>query len=191
MRATRADGRSVAIEHTLIESFIGEREDFERFRRFLPIQSDPSLVLQGKLIDVNLPRGVLAKGLDWETVVEAFHSWLCVNIHSFPEGHSTQLCRITSRAPIDVAVEVFVWSPALGEVQASVGGAHSLRQVASRSTQQANGPAERAVAQRDRGRRAGAQVDRADRRRQVSVSALCAARCADRCNVSGHAADAS
>jgi hypothetical protein len=31
--ATRSDGRTLAIEHTLmIESFIGEREDLERFK---------------------------------------------------------------------------------------------------------------------------------------------------------------
>jgi hypothetical protein len=32
--ATRPDGRSLAIEHTLIESFIGEREDLERLAAF-------------------------------------------------------------------------------------------------------------------------------------------------------------
>jgi hypothetical protein len=38
--AARADGKTLAIEHTLIESFVGEREDLERSKAFFPIEED-------------------------------------------------------------------------------------------------------------------------------------------------------
>ena len=36
----RPDGKTLAIEHMLIESFAGEREDLDRFKRFLHIEDD-------------------------------------------------------------------------------------------------------------------------------------------------------
>ena len=109
--ATRADGRTLAIEHTLIESFIGEREDFERFRRFLRVEQDLSLAVPGKIIYVNVPRGVLAKGQRWESIVDGIHDWLRRTVRSFPEGRSTLTSRVdTNGAPdsIDVSMEVIV-----------------------------------------------------------------------------------
>ena len=39
---TRPDGKTLAIEHTLIESFVGEREDLERSKIFQDIEGDPA-----------------------------------------------------------------------------------------------------------------------------------------------------
>jgi len=105
--ATRSDGRTLAIEHTLIEFFIGEREDLERFKAFLPIEQDQSLHVPGKIIYVDLPRGVLQKGQPWNRIVDGVHEWLRANIRSFPEGESMQTCRIGGAIP-DVILQVRV-----------------------------------------------------------------------------------
>ena len=57
--ATRPDGQTLAIEHTLIEFFMGERTELERFKPFRRIESDPSLSVTGRIIYVDVPPGVL------------------------------------------------------------------------------------------------------------------------------------
>ena len=105
--ATRSDGRTLAIEHTLIELFIGEREDLERFKAFLRIEDDVSLIVPGKIIYVNVPRGVLRKGQPWGRIVHAVHAWLRANIRSLPPGESMQTCRIGGTVP-DVVLQARV-----------------------------------------------------------------------------------
>ena len=105
--ATRNDGRTLAIEHTLIESFIGEREDLERFKRFLRIEQDESLIVPGKIIYVNVPRGVLRKGQPWERIVDGVHDWLCRNVRLLPTGDSMHTCKIGGTVP-DVILQVRV-----------------------------------------------------------------------------------
>lgn len=105
--ATGSDGRTLAIEHTLIESFIGEREDLERFRAFLRIEEDESLIVPGKIIYVNVPRGVLQKGQSWDRIVDGVHDWLRMNIRSLPTGESMPTCRIGGTVP-DVILKVTV-----------------------------------------------------------------------------------
>src|SRR5581483_8129663 len=86
--ATRSDGRTLAVEHTLIEFFTGERTDLERFKPFLRIQSDTTLSVPGKWIDVNVPRGVLdgLKPKEQKRIVNGVHDWLRENIHTLPSG---------------------------------------------------------------------------------------------------------
>lgn len=105
--ATRSDERTLAIEHTLIEFFIGEREDLERFKLFLPIEQDQSLHVPGKIIYVDVPRGVLQKGQPWNRVVDGVHDWLRANIRSIPTGESMQTCMIGGGMP-DVILQVRV-----------------------------------------------------------------------------------
>jgi hypothetical protein len=94
--ATRSDGRTLAIEHTLIEFFSGERTDLERFKPFLRIQSDQSLSIPGKIIYVNVPRGVLdgLKSKEQDRVVNSVHDWLRVNIRALASGESMHTCQI-------------------------------------------------------------------------------------------------
>jgi hypothetical protein len=115
--ATRSDGRTLAVEHTLIEFFKGERTDLERFRPFLRIESDHSLAVPGKWIDVNLPRGVLdgLKPNEQDRMVNAVHEWLRANIRSLPSGETLQTCHIaaTDATPArDVALQADVRSDA-------------------------------------------------------------------------------
>lgn len=111
--ATRSDGRTVAIEHTLIEFFDGERTDLERFKPFLRIESDESLSVPGKIIDVYVPRGVLdgLKPKARERIVSGVHDWLRTNIRSVPSGESFQTCHIAASdtaAATDVVLQVKV-----------------------------------------------------------------------------------
>jgi hypothetical protein len=93
--ATRADGATLAIEHTLIEPFIGDTEDLVRFQRsFLAIEQDKSLVVPGHAIYVDVPVQQLEKH-EREPAVAALHSWLKANIASLPVGRSRRDCPFT------------------------------------------------------------------------------------------------
>src|SRR5947207_2460202 len=96
--ARRSDGGTLAIEHTLIEFFSGERTDLERFKPFLGIESDESLSVPGKIIYVNVPRAVLdgLKQQVQDRIVSACHDWLRANIRSLRSGDSMQTCPVAS-----------------------------------------------------------------------------------------------
>src|SRR5579863_8509730 len=54
--ATNNAGQKLAIEHTLIQPFVGEKQDSERFlKAFLRIEHDPSLAVPGRAVDVGIP----------------------------------------------------------------------------------------------------------------------------------------
>ncbi len=78
----RSDGRTLAIEHTLIEPFMEDKSDFALFEQhFLPIRDDETLKVQGHAITVYVPVGTL-KGLvqrSRETVADAVHAWIREN----------------------------------------------------------------------------------------------------------------
>ena len=91
--AQRADGMTLAIEHTLIESYPGEREEFERFRRaVLPVERDPRLESSGRIVYVDVPRDFLPKGERWQDIADALREWLVKNISRFGDGQSTPEC---------------------------------------------------------------------------------------------------
>src|SRR4051812_36198886 len=67
--ATKADGSTLAIEHTIIQPHPSEKEDFARFvRAFGNADSDSTLALPGKYIYVDIPIGALEKGADWKAL---------------------------------------------------------------------------------------------------------------------------
>ena len=87
--ATRADGKTLAIEHTLIQPFIRDKENFAYFKRgLLRIEEDKSLIVPGRIIYVNAPAGALQKGDSWELAVTTVHEWLKANRLLLPEGNS-------------------------------------------------------------------------------------------------------
>ena len=91
---TRTDGKTLAIEHTLIESFVGEREDQERFKSFLPIEDDPSLRQADRAVYINVPRGALPKGTQWNSIVTCLKRWLQANLVQLSEGDAYHDCPI-------------------------------------------------------------------------------------------------
>jgi hypothetical protein len=57
---TREDGQTMAIEHTLIEPFVGDKRDYAMFgRAFLKIEDDKSLAVPDTGITVYVPVGIL------------------------------------------------------------------------------------------------------------------------------------
>jgi hypothetical protein len=58
----KTDGKTLAIEHTIIEPFVGDKEDFASFSSaFLAIEQDQSLVMPGRWLQVFVPVGALRK----------------------------------------------------------------------------------------------------------------------------------
>ena len=91
---TRKDGRTLAIEHTLIESFVGEREDLERFKRFLRIEEDPALRQADRIVYIDVPRGALPKHTQWNTIVTCVQRWLQGNLAQLGEGDGYHNCLV-------------------------------------------------------------------------------------------------
>jgi len=79
---TRGDGQTMAIEHTLIEPFVGDKRDFATFEQaLLKIERDRSLAVPGTGIIVYVPVGILDghKPAKRDVIVEAVHSWIADN----------------------------------------------------------------------------------------------------------------
>ena len=92
-RATRrSDGKTLAIEHTIIEPFVREKEDFAFFEAaFLKIEEDTALPVPGRWIRVFIPVGTLRgqpKQATRNVIVEAVHSWLEAKRLLLPDGFS-------------------------------------------------------------------------------------------------------
>ena len=90
----RPDGKTLAIEHTLIESFVGEREDLERSKIFQDIEGDPALRQVDRIVHIDVPRGALPKGTPWNAIVTCVQRWLQANLAQLREGEGFHDCRI-------------------------------------------------------------------------------------------------
>src|ERR1039458_1938925 len=65
--ATRGDGQTVAIEHTIVQPFVGEKSDSNAFMQaFGRIEKNPDLVVAGRSMTVVIPVGAIPKGYKWE-----------------------------------------------------------------------------------------------------------------------------
>ncbi|MFQ5796726.1 MAG: hypothetical protein ACE5JP_16985 [Candidatus Bipolaricaulia bacterium] len=109
----RSDGKTLAMEHTVIEPFVGDKDDFARFAPlFLQIEDDPSLIVPDRILYVYVTVGTLQKGLKWEAVARSVHDWLRANIRALPEGRSTHACAISGAAkvPFDISLSLRVIS---------------------------------------------------------------------------------
>ena len=80
MLATRkADGKTLAIEHTLIQPFVGDIADFKSFERaFLKIEHDKSLLVPGRWIQIFVPVHTLDafKAPARVVIANAVHEWI-------------------------------------------------------------------------------------------------------------------
>ena len=113
---TRSDRKTLAIEHTLIQPFVEDKEDFAYSRSsFLRIEEDKSLIVPERIIYVDFPIGALQQGYSWNPVVTAVHEWLQANRLSLPEGRSQHPCPIgdiRKRKASDLHLQVrVVFSP--------------------------------------------------------------------------------
>src|SRR5690349_8810630 len=81
--AERADGKKLAIEHTIVEPFSGEKADFAKFQKgFKAILEDTALQVPDKIIRVFVPVGVLdgRKPKAVESIAAGLHEWLKANV---------------------------------------------------------------------------------------------------------------
>lgn len=110
----RSDGKTLAIEHTIIEPFAGEKSDFATFSAaFLEIEQDAGLRVPGRGIVVFVPVGVLDKKEKEEryAVVRSVHSWIKSHRLTFSEGTAQHSCSVTGipgKAPFDITCSVKV-----------------------------------------------------------------------------------
>jgi len=90
--ATKADGVTLALEHTLIQPFVGEKFDSEKFiKAFGRIEKNPALVIPERALGVYIQvHAVPTTGYNWDEVGEDLLRWLVVNHSSAPnEGEAT------------------------------------------------------------------------------------------------------
>jgi hypothetical protein len=97
--ATRADGNSLALEHTLIQPFVGEKFDSEVFMKaFGRIEKNPALVLPERKLDVIIPVHAIPKGYNWDEVGQKLLTWLVANHIDAPkEGEAEYTVPVASK----------------------------------------------------------------------------------------------
>jgi hypothetical protein len=82
--ATRkSDGLTLAIEHTIIEPFVGEKADFAVFRKspFLQLEQDTTLIVPQKWVQVFIPTAILRgrKQNQQLALAESLRCWMKLN----------------------------------------------------------------------------------------------------------------
>jgi len=98
--ATRLDGIRLALEHTLIQPFVGEKFDSEVFMRaFGRIEKNAGLTVPERLLDVIIPVGAIPKGYDWDEVGQDLLNWLMANHAGAPrEGEASYVVPVAAKA---------------------------------------------------------------------------------------------
>jgi hypothetical protein len=130
----KPDGKTLAIEHTIIEPFIGDKSDFAAFSAaFLEIERDTSLWVPGRWIRVFVPVGSLQnkrKNAERIAVVRSVHAWIEINRFALSNGisqHSCPVSGIPGRVLSDITLTVKV-VPLEHGVHAESGLLHVRRQ---------------------------------------------------------------
>jgi hypothetical protein len=82
-------GQTLAIEHTLIQPFVGEKGDAQRFLTAIAqLEQDPSLRVPGFSIYLSVPVAAIPKGPDWKAVRAKVVAWFREARLSLPRGQS-------------------------------------------------------------------------------------------------------
>src|SRR5260370_20797683 len=83
--ATRGDGQTVTIEHTIVQPFVGEKSDSNAFMQaFGRIEKNPDLAVVGRSMTVVIPVSAIPKGYKWEEVGVDLLAWLNANHTTAP-----------------------------------------------------------------------------------------------------------
>jgi hypothetical protein len=92
----------LAIEHTRVESFIGQLEDNARFGdHYGQLEAELKHAFSYHLT-LSLPLFAFQKGTKWAAIKNTIRDWLLANASSLPEGHSYPLIRAV---PFDVGID--------------------------------------------------------------------------------------
>jgi len=102
--ASRADGTILALEHTLIELFVGEKYDSTIFTEaFEPrIEKNPEFIIAGRALNVMIPVGALVSIKDRDAAGEALLAWMRANHANISPGESEQTILIGGSTPLKV-----------------------------------------------------------------------------------------
>jgi hypothetical protein len=95
--AERADGAILAIEHTIVEPFVGDIMDQTEMVPLFPlIESDKSLIVPNLGINVFISTGTFhrRKASTREVMMAAVHRWLRTNRLTLPKGISKHTCSV-------------------------------------------------------------------------------------------------
>jgi len=101
MLATRkSDGRTLAIEHTVAQPFVGEIQDFRAYFEpsFLNVEADKSLIVPDRWIQVFIPARTLdghKKPSARAGIIQAVHDWIKNNRFSIADGQNDYQCTVT------------------------------------------------------------------------------------------------
>jgi len=88
------DGRTLAIEHTLIEPFEGEKADAVRFLRTLaPLENHPDLLQSGYAFTVSQRINSIPTGPKWDDIPQELLRQLLSALPNLPEGSSAVVIR--------------------------------------------------------------------------------------------------
>lgn len=103
--ALNTAGDRLAIEHTLIESFIGERADNDRFlKAFGALEQDPDLLIDGYDITITMNVGAVPNGVPWTAITQKLKAWCALTFPGLPEDLSTHQVPDLG-FPLDVTVD--------------------------------------------------------------------------------------
>jgi len=87
--ACDAHGHRLAVEHTLIQPFDGQKSDDLPFLKgFERLRLDDSLRVPDRLIEVIPPAFAIPRGFDWDTVGRTVHDWFRDARLTFGNGES-------------------------------------------------------------------------------------------------------
>ena len=111
----QSDGKTLAIEHTIIEPFVGEKGDFVSFgAALLAIERDTSLPVAGRWIQVFVPVGTLQnqpRKVAQDAIVQSVQRWIKSNRLALLDGTSEHRCVITGipgKSPFDITLHLKV-----------------------------------------------------------------------------------
>lgn len=83
--ATRSDGQTLAIEHTIVQPFVGEKSDSNAFMQaFGCIEKNPDLLVVERSMTVVIPVGAIPKGYNWKEAGADLLAWLKANHTTVP-----------------------------------------------------------------------------------------------------------
>jgi hypothetical protein len=84
--AESEDSHTLAIEHTYIQPFQGERADAIPFQTvFEQLRTDSDLSVPNRFIDVIVPAFAVEKGVNWKEVAQKVREWFLKVRDSFPK----------------------------------------------------------------------------------------------------------
>lgn len=111
--ASNANGETIAIEHTLVQPFEGERIDTERLMKvFGELEGCADLIKPGYNVDVMVRVGAIPTGIGWEVIAERVHKHLEKRIPVLSEVTSEETI---AGLPFALSITLGIWSHAPAE----------------------------------------------------------------------------